>query len=1003
MAKVSEYKGTIISTVTGLSGHKVRLTVSQSNSTSGATGTTTLTWRLYYELSRAASIQTGSNRSTTFKLAGKTITSNWNLNNVYYSGPGYVELGTGTITINRTLSNANAYDITGQITSTHILTGTNSWSSGKGPGTTNSYTINKVTLATNITGPTSFTVDESRIAFKTSTSTTFSWSGQASGTNNTIGMILQYKWRNADWADWLSLSESSKTITWGSGGDWTDFNEGEVIQFRIKSVGGTLKDTQYTSTIEVKINNVPTLNPIVVDNNYISSEKKTTEKEFRFNANDLNGDILTYQYKQDDDDWVDTESSFILEFNNENNHTIFFKVSDGYDSEEKEIELILSEPLTLNPILSFETPDINNSKLTKLLTTANAYVEGGVAPYTYEWTLINGDQKFNKTDSVFSQEFLPNGSEIKYSLTVTDFFKVKKTIGEISTGYFTPSIPSISELLISKDNTFGGVDGFYNGFKYNYTIGEGNTFATIDKYDFIVYRKDGEENIELKATHNEANQVFNFESRGTNEHFLKLTITDAFGQAAELDSNSLNRLYHLNELFTTTNLISQNPNVYKPLSMKESSYDITYPAVFNSMAMEQFFNNNPFNLQVSVQATYGEEEWKLENLFNEIEILTEGFRINLGSFDNFIFTKDINSRELINYVITFSNNFETLTINQNNKYYVDFREPPTINNIFTGWQLNEITDTIQNGIYYLSYNDTLTIPIDEQISDLNGKKDIVSRNLEVFSSNTKISGNSSYKDGNLIWINKNREITFEDIDFQVTITDSTGYSVKSSIKCGDTKFHACRSTYPKMRVNTVGGETDITFTVEDYGDDETYKNYRCYYKGQTLKSDSALFEGLIYRGHEGYNKEKSIKFSFTIEDITDNYDPNSTPNILYCTYDPVMNLASGIKHTNIPDLTWVWFGEAPTISPRKNRLGINVKAEGMGGDSLIEVHMANKEKKCVKFIGIASQNGKPHEIVLDLSEGKISGAVLENTIISGGTWDKLPVTPEPEVPETEEV
>ena len=108
MAKVSEYKGTSISTVTGMSGHKVRLTVSQSNSTSGATGTTTLTWRLYYELSQAASIQTGSNRSTTFRLAGKTITSNWNLNNVYYSGPGYVELGTGTVTINRTLSNANA-------------------------------------------------------------------------------------------------------------------------------------------------------------------------------------------------------------------------------------------------------------------------------------------------------------------------------------------------------------------------------------------------------------------------------------------------------------------------------------------------------------------------------------------------------------------------------------------------------------------------------------------------------------------------------------------------------------------------------------------------------------------------------------------------------------------------------------------------------------------------------------------------------------------------------
>ena len=981
MGKVSDYKGTIISTVAGLSGHQVRLTVSQSSTTSGATGSTILTWRLYYELSSAASIQTSANRSTTFKLAGKTVTSNWNLGGTFYQGPGYVEMDSGTITINRTLSNADSYNITGQITSTHILTGTNSWSTGKGPGTSNSYQISAVVLATNITPPSSFGIDKNRISFKDITSTIFNWSGQASGTNNILNMTLQYKWRNADWVDWSSVSGDFKEIRWGLGGDWVDFNEGEIIQFRIKAMGETLKDIQYTSTAEVKINNVPTLNPFVVDNNYISSEIPSTEKKFEFNASDLNGDELTYQYKQDDGEWINTEENFSLNFNNENNHTIYFRVSDGYDvSEEKVVVLILSETLTINnPTLVFETPDINNSKLTKLLTTANAHVEGGVAPYTYEWTLINGDQKFNKTDSVFSQEFLPNGSEIKYSLTVTDFFKVKKTIGEISTGYFTPSIPSISELLISKDNSFGGVDGFYNGFKYNYTIGEGNTFATIDKYDFIVYRKDGEENIELKATHDEVNKVFNFESIGTNEHFLKLIITDAFGQTDTLNSNKLNRLYHLNELFDSTNLIGQNPNVYKPLSMKDDSYDITYPAKFNEAARDQFFNGNPFNLNVSVQASYGEEMWQLGILFNDIILLSEGFKINLESYDSYIFKNDIKLKAPIVYTITFSNEFETLTINQNGEHYVDFREAPSFNSTsFTNWRINDIVNPIQSGIYYLSYGDKIYIPIVDKVSDKND--DIDSYKLKVLCDNLEISGETSFDGSNLIWINKNRENTLEDIIFEVTVTDKTGLFDKKEIKCGDTVFHACRSAYPKIRVNTISGEKAISFTIEDAGHDSEYQNYYHYWNGQEILQDNDnLFKGTIYTDKFGYNLTSQMDFKLKIDDITNEDNEVTT---LYCTYTPKMELASGVVYEDVPNITWIWFGEAPTISPRKNRLGINVKAENMDGDTLVQINMANEDRKCIKFVGVADENGQVHKIILDLYNGTITGAIL-----SGGTWD----------------
>lgn len=1059
MAKVSEFKGTSISTVTGMSGHAVRLTVSQSSTTSGATGTTTLTWRLYYDLSKAASIQTGSNRSTTFKLAGKTITSNWNLGGTLYSGPGYVELGTGTVTISRTLSNADAYNITGQITSTHILTSTNSWSSGKGPGTTGSYTIKAVTLATNITGPTSFSIDKNRIAFKTNTSTTFSWKGQASGTNNTIGMTLQYKWRNADWADWLSLSESSKTITWGEGGHWTDFNEGEIIQFRIKAVGETLKDTKYSSTVEVKVNNVPTLNPSVDGNIYISGDLDSTTKSFKFNATDLNGDTLSYEYKKDGGNWSSLEEdenpdSLSLEFDNKNNHTVYFRVSDGYDTEEKEIELILSELLTFDkqqPVtLSFETPDINNSKLTKLLTSAKAHFEGGAAPYTYNWTLKNGDEKITEKTTNLSQiKFSPNGREIIYSLTVKDCFGVEISTEEISTGYFTPSMPEISSLEIFKDNTFSGVDGFYNGFKYEYKIKKDDTFSSINNYEFFVYRKDGEGNIELKATHDEAKQVFNFESEGTNKHFLKLIITDAFGQTAEKESkNSLNRLYHLNELFNSTNSINQNPKEYKPLSMKEADYFISYPASFNPAAKEQFFKptrdagdnitgiNNPFGLNISVYASYGNEEWASEkNLFDKVKLLSEGFKINLEDYDEEIFTKDIKSRVPITYTITFSfkdkdnNDFDTLIINQNNNHYVEFREAPIFNNNSFLWCLNgkEENNKLKNledekeTECYLSYGDTLYIPIADNVSDLNNNdkddyNDIKSYSLKVLNNDIEVLGTTEYKNGELVWINKNRESTLSNaLTFKVTITDSTGLSTTEEITCKQIKFHACRSTYPKIRVNTTGGNKTVTFTIEDRGDDEGYKNYLRYNSNQVLPNEdekpeefqallSNLFGGLIYSDTKGYNlnEKHKRKFKFKIDNITDGYKSDSIPNILYCTYVPEMNLASGTQYTDIPDLTWIWFGDAPTISPRKNRLGINVKAEGMGGDSLIEVHMANTEKKCVKFIGIASQNSKPPEIILDLSEGKISGVVLsdvklegvvlsnenlEGIIFSGGTWD----------------
>ena len=1002
MAKVSEYKGTTISTVAGMSGHTVRLTVSQSSTTSGATGSTVLTWRLYYELSSAAAaIQTSANRSTTFKLAGKTITSNWNLGGTFYSGPGYVELGTGTVTINRTLSNAEPYNITGQITSTHILTGTNSWSSGKGPGTTGSYTINAVTLATNITGPTSFIVDKNRIAFKTNTLTTFSWSGQASGTNNAIGMTLQYKWRNADWADWSEVSGDSKEIIWGEGGDWTDFNEGEVIQFRIKAIGATLKDTQYSSTIEIKVNNVPTLNPIVKDNNYISSEENfITKKEFEFNANDLNGDKLSYYYKIDDGNWItQSTNSLSLTFGDQKGHTVYFKVEDEYNdiSEEKSIDLLVNEQFSLDPDFIFETPDNKNPTLTKKLIRAEAGITGGTAPYEYSWTIkySNDDNDddifpFSTTDSIIQDKvFPPRGAEIKYSLTVKDYFGVVITKEDVSTGYFTPSEPLISSLEISKDHNINGIDGFYNGFKYNYKIGEGDTFATIDKYDFIVYRKDGEKNIELKATHNEADKVFNFESRGTNKHFLELTITDAFGQTAKAYSGSLNRLYHLNELFieNSNNWNSITPNPFKPLSNTNLTFN-------GSLGYNTIFSDGRENQGLSIEIT------AFYNNTDKTEIL-EGKDAfdnskSLISFsvpnDSGLFNKTLNKSFNCVYKIAIKNQFGDSFSLSSVEGIIDYREPSSlINASIGGWKLNELEEGIKanNNIttkYYLSYGDKIDFSSimgeeNSNISDLNGNGiETVLSSVEAYFGKDLVSG--TFNKG--IWTNLNRLDTKEGIIFKATLTDSTGLTYEQEISTNNCVFYACRSTYPKLRVNTVGGETGITFTVEDYGDDETCMNYRHYYEEQTLKSDSALFEGLIYRGHEGYNEEKSIQFNFSIKNITANYDPNFTPNILYCTYDPVMNLASGIQYTDIPNLTWVWFGEAPTISPRKNRMGINIKAENMDEDILLQINMANENRQYIKLVGLANkgENNIGHELVMDLFTGRVGGFIID-----GGTWD----------------
>ena len=260
LTTTSSMKGTPVSYIDGMSRHRIYLTVEHKSTkpdSTGATGATELTWRVYYELShREAGIWSDQNYTTKFTINGKSITCNWNLGGTTYYGVCYIGLGGGTISIPRNLDNDNSYNISCQITSSYVLTSSSSISNKTGD-LVGSFLIPAITLAKDVTPPTlSFeNVSNGKISFCPELDLILNYSGQGGGTNNAIKtMTLQYSVNDLGWNDYGNIGISSSSVTTKIGSESTiKILQGDEVKFRIATIGATLSKKIYSNTLLLMI------------------------------------------------------------------------------------------------------------------------------------------------------------------------------------------------------------------------------------------------------------------------------------------------------------------------------------------------------------------------------------------------------------------------------------------------------------------------------------------------------------------------------------------------------------------------------------------------------------------------------------------------------------------------------------------------------------------------------------------------------------------------------
>lgn len=1006
---------TIVSTVNGMSNgysvyHKVYLAISgQSTTTSGATGTTTLTWKLYYDTTEGGYLTSNSTRETKFTLAGQSVTASWTAGTINKAKK---LLATGSIKISRDISNSAAYNIKGKITSTHILTATDTWSTNKA-GSEGTYGISKVTLATNVTAPTSVTSTKSRVAYTGSSNNniTINWSGATSGTNNTIsGYYIQFSKNGGSWTSYNSslITTTSKAIDIGAS-PISATAQGDTVKFRVGAYGKTLKDTKYSSTsVTVTINKVPSISSVTSTKTTIA-RNVNTDVILTINASDGNNDGLTYQYSTDKSNWTTKSKSFSHTFApGEDDSTLYFKVNDGYnDSNTIELDFTRNSSLFISSTtVTFYAPDTSKSKLTNSISSAKLSTTGGSGTKTIKWTFKAGESTFspsNTTSTTLSNiglSSLEKGKQIYYSVTVTDSLGDSSSANNIATGYYIPLSPSLSNVTITNSGYTGTREDFgeyfYKDISYTIIPTEGNYYSTPKEYTLVVLENSNEINQSFTTVSTSGIESIN--GSGINTYGLRVTMTDYFGQTISMDSNSLTRLLNLSDLFTLTGL-QQNPTIFRPYGSK-NSLNLEGDASYKNIPANKNLINYGYNFKITCRYNNIVKEAEIkyndfpEDVFN---ISTSRFTIKLDSqISNFFSNENFNIDVSCIYTLVLSNDFGDDVTLISSGAQVDFRETPFFKSTNFGWRLNEdvsiSNENTPEVTYYLSYGDKIYIPIVENVDDENFNHgnglESLSYQLQVVGENNSIvEGTYEFDGTNLIWTNANRASTIKGLSFKITVTDSTGNSTTKSCLPDGIKIYACKSELPKLSANVPSGNKEVTITVDNWGHDETYKNYFIY--NSNMDSGFVILSGTIYRSTSGYStEEKGIELSIaegfeekteqgsnksTIDNITDGF---SSPSSLYCTYVSTLTTASGITYET-PNLTWVWFGEAPTISPRKNRLGINVKAEEMRDDAIIQISAVSSTRTKIYFKD--SDSGELAYINLgDLS--------LNGFIIDGGTW-----------------
>lgn len=865
--------------------------------------------------------------------------------------------------------------------------------------------------------PTSISVSASII--KPSDSITVSWSGASAGTANPItGYRLYYNYGSAPTTSSSSVSTSSTSYTFTAGAPDLSSHRGQRLYFRVVTVGSVsgYDSSISTASSNTLINSLPNAPSRVSEiKDVYESSKANSSINIQINAgSDPQGTATSVYYSTSAGGTYSIYSGSLKMPSQGNSQSYYFKTWDGLEFSSNYTSVILN--INSKPTVELTlTPKATLSSKNKPSDTS--YVVG------FELESRNGANGQNNNTYTYTLEY-GNTSSLGSTQTINGN-GANITINDIRT-YITPSLQaqyykvsvvrndgvensapaSCSDIycITPKPNMFiynnSGLESdigpqtnekyyFSNGIYVKYDFDEGYNGAQLSCKDPVVsiYASANNFNNDYKAV---TFNLINIGSYGTAYEFSAyLTYNNA-----NVNGCSLEKTYIRISEFKLSNFkFTYNGGTYKPYNLtKETTLGFSWGVQDQEYEKYGLAENAPYKFIFNNGDNQQEYSTTRNEINKNIETATQYY-----TFDN---------ETLFNSIIN------KLNLPQSGEQSIYTKL--VITNLF-GENLTSEEISIQVSLQYdITDNDVILLfPEDEQGNPILLKQDM---SLDI------IYQFKTYNDPNLVKIGyKTNYIDWKDITEAINIIVLSTDIDEEGYLDGKKEYQATISliipeiSYPDVIYNfrlTVNGITQICSTnyntiwhtigsvkllnAISYKEIETEGgiNKKLTFSinpsswglipSDNTEISQVYFEYSKPNGESGeFNIEPTnFEDTFTKESLGNDSDP------ITITFDPpgldftALNarLVFVIKENTAPTTTYttytntvIIYNTAPTVSYRKNHMGINIKPTSSDGIITIQTYQDYKK------IYLQSTSTT---YIIDVESGSIDGF-----IISGGSWD----------------
>lgn len=835
---------------------------------------------------------------------------------------------------------------------------------------------------------------------KRGSNVTIQWSGAKGGSSNAITKYgIQYKIGNGSWTETKYVTSSATSGSYSFTVPATAA-QGANIRAAVKTIGtasGYDSDWGYSSTTAGKVNTIPGTPTINFSGQILPSSGGQITLNIVDAGVDPDGQSVTLEYKLGENGQLKSfsnatvltesgtyyfyskdslgEQSYPLLWTVTRNSKPSVSISDAVGTEVISYGPSSSISYIYNPTFTFSSTggQSNNNKYTCKLYAGNSSSSLNLKEILLQNSL---DARIAITD-IRSKI----GTGVYYKIEVIRNDGIEESDATGSDVYFIP-LPTGIESISNKIGTKTSISDFLGYFS-----------SGIQPY---LYKDTGYNQLEVSidgtyysrfSLTNEGDNLFFSQISNISENSFPRGVTKAFqfslynsttGYKKTIGEREFTRINHIANFREVANLTWNG--VTNPF---ESSGDIvSFLNIFNTTLVEGLFEDYGFSAapQYIVKATYSSNNSSVILPANYIS--NDTVNISLTGEQIFNLYKDLGMNKNTNteYSTTFSISFENV--------FGDVYEASIVKKIkwgtfpqltLSGFMIGGLSGPsfIKEG---MSIEGTLTIRSyhgdlkDVKIEGIKNGTIFYSTiitpkiNLPSPTSQTIVSGNYSLPKSSLVIGEQLIDLTGGNIDFRITGTNELGNS--TTITKTFSSCNVFRHVPGQINISSASYNNNTitySFNFSNLGMNDTLKNYS---KITEIKIVVDEDSGTPITGAYFDTSSQTKTLSKTLSGQFLKLKIQATVTS-YTNTDKTVNPLSKTFYSN----EYTLYNSSPTVSYRKNQVGININLSEIDRDNAAFVIGAHSGRSEVVFLGVGGAS------TINIDTGAIDGFIID-----GGTW-----------------